>query len=178
MFLLWLRRLSWCGDWTMLQFPHSPRAGLDLITLLFFPLAPWSYWVLCGSIYSFPVVRYPCLLSAGVLQALLCLKVYSWCIRGERCTPRPASPLPSCSLPVAVFNWNFYVYFCGSKFHIQEFSFISGILKMEPYRSRRSQEPQPELEEQLSKGNRREYIHRRTWFCSKPRHALGLLHNP
>ena len=43
--------------------------------------------------YSFPLVRYSCLLSAGVLHALLCLKVYSRCICGERCTPRPPTPL-------------------------------------------------------------------------------------
>ena len=68
-----------------------------LLTLLFFSLVPLSYRVLCGSIYLFPLVRYSCLLSAGVLYALLCLKVYSWCICGERCTPCPPTPLPSCS---------------------------------------------------------------------------------
>ena len=46
----------------------------------------------------FQLVRYSCLLSAGVLNALLCLKVYSWWIRGDRCTPRPPTPPPSCSL--------------------------------------------------------------------------------
>ena len=60
----------------LLQFAHPPRAGPVLLTLLFFPLAPWSYQLLCGSIYSFPLIRYSCLLSAGVLHALLCLKVY------------------------------------------------------------------------------------------------------
>ena len=50
-----------------------------------------------SSIYSFPLIRYSCLLSAGVLHALLCLKVYSWCIRGERCILRPPTPPPSCS---------------------------------------------------------------------------------
>ena len=30
-------------------------------------------------------------------KALLCLKLYSWCIRGERCIPRPPATLPSCS---------------------------------------------------------------------------------
>ena len=84
----------------LLQFPHLLRAGPVLLTFLFFPVVPSSYWVLCGSIYSFPLVRYSCLLSAGVLHALLCLKVYSWCIRGERCSPHPPTPLPSCSLVV------------------------------------------------------------------------------
>ena len=57
------------------QFPHLPRAGPVLLTLLFFPVVPSSYRVLCGSIYSFPLVRYSYLLLAGV--ALLSLKVYS-----------------------------------------------------------------------------------------------------
>ena len=63
------------GLW--LQFPHSLRAGPVLLTLLFSPLVPLSYQVLHGSKYSFPLVMYSCLLSAGVLHALLCLKVYS-----------------------------------------------------------------------------------------------------
>ena len=49
------------------------------------------------TIYSVPLVSYTCPLSAGVLHALLCLKVYSWRIRGERYTPRPPTPPPSCS---------------------------------------------------------------------------------
>ena len=80
----------------LLQFLHPLRAGPVLLTLLFFPLVPSSYWVWGGSICAFLLVRYSCLLSAGVLHALLCLKVYSWCICGERCTPRPPTPL-SCS---------------------------------------------------------------------------------
>jgi len=87
------------GIGPLLQFPHWPRAGLVLLTLLFFPLLPASsYRVLLRSIYSFPLVRSSCPLSAGVLHALLCLKVYSWWICGERCTPCPLTPLPSCSL--------------------------------------------------------------------------------
>ena len=60
-----------------------------------FSLVPSSYQVLHGSIYSFPLVWHY-LLSAGVLHALLCLKLYSWCIHGERCTPHPPAPPPSC----------------------------------------------------------------------------------
>ena len=85
------------GIGLLLQLPHPPRAGPVLLTLLFLPLVPSSYWVLHCSIYSFPLVRYSCLLSAGVLYALLCLKVYSWYICGERCTPRTPTPPPSCS---------------------------------------------------------------------------------
>ena len=82
----------------LLQFPNPPRVSPGLLTLLFFPLVPSSYWVLRGSIYSFPLVRSSCLLSAGVLPARLCLKVYSWWIHGERCIPCPHIPPPSCFL--------------------------------------------------------------------------------
>ena len=81
----------------LLQFPHLLRVGPILLILLFFPLVPSSYWVLCGSIYSFPLVRSSCPLSAGVLHALLCLKVCSWCIHGEGCTRHPPISPPSCS---------------------------------------------------------------------------------
>ena len=81
----------------LLQFPHLLRAGPVLLTLLFFPLVPSSSQVLHWSIYSFPLLRYSCPISAGVLHGLLCLKVHSWCIHGERCTPRPPTPPPSCS---------------------------------------------------------------------------------
>ena len=65
------------GIGPLLQFSHQLRAGPVLLTLLFFPLVSSSYQVLCGSIYSFPLVRYSWPLLAGVLHALLCLKVYS-----------------------------------------------------------------------------------------------------
>ena len=65
------------GIGPLLQFPHPPRAGTAVLTLLCFPLVPSSYRVLRGSIYSFLLVRYSRPLSAGVLRALLCLKVYS-----------------------------------------------------------------------------------------------------
>ena len=82
-----------------LQFPHSLRAGPVLLALLFFSPSSLVLQVLCGSIYSFPLVRYSCPLSAGVLHAFLCLKVYSGCIHGERSSPYLSTPLPSCSLP-------------------------------------------------------------------------------
>ena len=71
------------GIGPLLQFPHPPRAGPVLLTFPFFPLVPSSHRVLCGSTYSFLLGRHACPLSAGVLHALLCLKVHSWCIRGE-----------------------------------------------------------------------------------------------
>ena len=61
----------------LLQFPHLLRVDPVLLILLFFPLVSSFYQVLRDSIYSFPLVRYSRPLSAGVLHALLCLKVYS-----------------------------------------------------------------------------------------------------
>ena len=98
MFLLGLRQLPRCeGLRPLLQFPQPPRVGPVLPILLFFPLVPLAYQVLRGSRYTFPLVRSSCPLSAGVLHALLCLKMCSWCIRRERCTPHPPTPPPSCS---------------------------------------------------------------------------------
>jgi len=77
------------------QFFHPVRAGPVLITLWFCPLVPSSYGVLHDSVYSFPLTRHSCMLSAGVLHAFLCLKVYSWCIHGERCIPHPPILPPS-----------------------------------------------------------------------------------
>ena len=53
----------------LLQFPLALRAGPVLLTVLFLSLVPLSYRVLCGSPYSFPLVRYSCPSSAGVLSA-------------------------------------------------------------------------------------------------------------
>ena len=41
------------GIGPLLHFPLQPRAGPVLVTLLFPPLVPSIYWVLCGSIYFF-----------------------------------------------------------------------------------------------------------------------------
>ena len=61
------------GIGPLLHFPNPLRAG----SLLLIGPVPLSYQVICGPIYSFLVVRYSFLFSSGVLQALLCLKVFS-----------------------------------------------------------------------------------------------------
>ena len=99
MFLLCLRQFPWCGDQTPASVPLPAEGRSSPANTPGFPLVPSSYQVLRGSIYSFPLVRSSCLLSAGVLHALLCLQVYSWYICGERCTPCPPTPPPFCSLP-------------------------------------------------------------------------------
>ena len=86
MCILWFRQLTQSGIGPQLQFLHRLRADPVLLTLLTFPPVLSSYWVLHGSIYSFPLVRCSCLLSGNVLITLLCLKVYAWCIHGEMST--------------------------------------------------------------------------------------------
>ena len=88
----------WESDPCFSHWTPCPTRGRSSSThTLVLPLVPSAYWVLHDSIYHFPVVRYSWPLSVGVLHALLCLKVYSWCIHGERRTLCPATPLPSCS---------------------------------------------------------------------------------
>ena len=100
MFLLRLRQLPRCGDRTAASvLPPIEGRSSPSNTAVFLPTS-FLLPSLCGSIYSFPLVRYPCPLSAGVLYACLCLKVCSWCIHRERCTPGPPTPLPSCSPPI------------------------------------------------------------------------------
>ena len=80
--------------------PHpgiSPQSLNSSSQLLPFQETHVPAHVLHGSIYYFPLVKYSCLLSAVGLHSLLCLKVYSWHICGDRCTPHPPTPLPSCS---------------------------------------------------------------------------------
>jgi len=110
MFLLWLRQLPWCGDRSPASMSPPAEGRSSPSKLLCFPLVLSSYWVLHGSVYCVPQVTYSCPLSAGVLHALLCLKVYSWCIHGERCTLRAPVPPPSCSLWMLItYSTNIWV---------------------------------------------------------------------
>ena len=72
--------LTWGSD-------PNPWMEVQSCSLSFFPFLPSSYWTLCGSIYSFPMVRDSCRLSTGFLWDLVHRKMYSWCTCGERCTP-------------------------------------------------------------------------------------------
>ena len=64
------------GIGPLLQVPQ-PAEGRSSPDSPVFPPVPSSYRVLHSSVYSFPLVGYSCLLSAGLLHALLCLKGYS-----------------------------------------------------------------------------------------------------
>ena len=84
------------GIWSLLQFLHSSGSDPVLLTLLFSPLLPSSCQDLHSTISYFLVVRCSWLLSDGILQDLLCLEVYSWCIHGQRYIPHSHTPLSSC----------------------------------------------------------------------------------
>ena len=100
--LLCPKQLPCCGDLISASVSPPPgyRSSPPHSPLYSTPCS--SYWVLHGSICSFPVVMYSCPLLAGVLQDLLCLKVYFWCICGERCTPCLPTP-PSSARKIGLF---------------------------------------------------------------------------
>ena len=105
------------GIGPLLQFPHWWRADPILLTLLFFPLVPSSYWVLCGSLYSFPLVRYSCPLSAGV-----CMHFCVWrCIpdvsveKDVHTHPPPPPPSSSCQ---EHHSYGFLFFYFGKYFLI------------------------------------------------------------
>ena len=96
-----------CGDRILasVPLPAKSRSSPTTNTLVFssssfiLPSFAWFYIFFCTGQMLLS-------LSAGVLQALLCLKVYTWWICGERCTPRPLTLPPSCSPPTLIFDGN------------------------------------------------------------------------
>ena len=89
-----------CGDRTPASVPPSTEGrSSPTHTPVFFLLVPFSYRVLCGSIYCFPLVRYSCPLSTGVLHALVsegAFLMYPW----REMYSSPPTPPPSCSPPI------------------------------------------------------------------------------
>ena len=108
MFLLWLRHSPWCGDWTPASVPLLAEGRSSPTNTLFSPLVPCPTefcMVLC-ILFHWPGTPVHSLLfcrRSAVLHALLCLEVYSWCIHGERCTPHPPTPSPSCFPGLVIF---------------------------------------------------------------------------
>ena len=88
----------------LLQFPHLLRAGLVVLTLLFFLIVPLSYQVLPGSIYSFPLVRFSCPLSAGVLHdcGFFLITILSLLSYGEIQIPIPCRSFSEMNLAVCI----------------------------------------------------------------------------
>ena len=69
MFLFWLRQLLQCRDPTPPSVLQSSEVRSSSSNAPVLPLVHSSYRVLLGSMYSFPLIRYSCLLSTGVLHA-------------------------------------------------------------------------------------------------------------
>ena len=103
------------------QLPHPLRAGTVLLKLLFFLLLSFAWF--CIFFSTGQVLLYA--LSWGVLHPLLCPKVYSWCIRGERDTPHPPTS-PSCYLLFFPF-WSAWLNFCQS-YLFRETNFLVSLI--------------------------------------------------
>ena len=113
MFLLWLRRLPQCGDWVTPASVPPPSEGRS--RPINTPVSPPSSFILLSFAWFyvfFSAGQVFLSALAHVLHALLCLKVYSWCICGEKCTPHPPTPLPSCSLFFTI-NCSIVVHVCA-----------------------------------------------------------------
>ena len=98
MLLLWLRQLPWCGDVTSVSV-LPPTEGRSSPTNT--PVFPPSSFILPSFawFYTFfsagQVVLSTLSWCSGCTSAS---EVYSWCILGDRCTPRSPTPPPSCSI--------------------------------------------------------------------------------
>ena len=91
MFLLWLRQLPWCGDQSPPSVPLPAKGRSSPINTPVFPPSSFVLWSFAWCYIFFSTDQV--LLSS--LRALLCLKVYYWCIREERCTPHLSALSPS-----------------------------------------------------------------------------------
>ena len=85
-----------CGAQTPASVPQPAEGRSSPTNTPVFPSSSFVLLSFVSSIYYFLLLRYSCLISAGFLHAHLCLKVYSRCIYGERYSPHPPTPPPSC----------------------------------------------------------------------------------
>ena len=93
MLLLCPNQLSQCQDLTPSQIPPHLQVQVRFpLTLLLFSPSFFHPTEFCMH-----------LLSSGALWELLYLRIYSWCICGERCTPLPPIPLSFC-----ISHWHFF----------------------------------------------------------------------
>ena len=93
--LLCLPKLPQCGDWTPASVPSPIKGRVSptnspLFLPTFFVLLSFAWFYI---FFSSGQILLP--LSVAVLLTLLCLKVYSWYMCGERCTPCSPTPLPT-----------------------------------------------------------------------------------
>ena len=96
-------QLPWCGDLNPGSTPQPPRYRLVLFTIfLCFPSFLHSTKFCVDLCIPFRWSGTPASSQLIALQDLLHVKMYSWCIHGERCTPLPPTSLPC--LPWALFK--------------------------------------------------------------------------
>ena len=113
MFLLWLRQFPWCGDRTPASVPPTAKSRPSPANT---PVSPPSSFILPSFawVYIFFSTGQVLLSAFSWCSAcILCLKVCSWCIRGERYTPCPPTPLPSCS-SLCIKFWDWVLQICTS----------------------------------------------------------------
>ena len=85
------------GTGLLLWFPHPPKAGPIQSNP---PIFPTSSFILLSVAWSYIFFSTGQVLLSTLSWCsawFLCLKMCSWCIPGDRCTPHPPTPPPSCS---------------------------------------------------------------------------------
>ena len=98
MFLLLLRQLPQCGDQTLASVPPPAKGRSSSSNTSLFP---HSSFILPSFVWFYTFLSTGQVLLSTLSWCSACTsvsEVYSWCIHGERCTPSPPTPLPSCSL--------------------------------------------------------------------------------
>ena len=97
MFLLSLRQLPRYGEQTPASVPPLTEGRSSPTSTPVFPLVPSFLLSFVWFYIFFSTGQVLLSILSWYSAAVLYLKVYSWCIRGERCTPWLPTPPPSCS---------------------------------------------------------------------------------
>ena len=84
---------TWYSLGLVLWYPRVLESVLPLLSQGLILIFVWFYILFsAGQVFLSAV--------SWCLHALLCLKAYSRCIHGEKCTPHPPTSLPSSLLPI------------------------------------------------------------------------------
>ena len=103
MFLLWLRQLPRCGDQTPASVPLPTEGTSSPINT---PVFPPSSFVLPSFAWVYIFFSAGQVLLSALSWCSACTSMsegVSWCFHGERFTPHPPIPPPSCSPPYKFF---------------------------------------------------------------------------
>ena len=95
------------------SFPSPTEGRSSPTNTPVFPPVPLSYQVLHGSVSSFPLFKYSCLLSAGILHALLCegiFLMYLWREMYSMSTYSPTILFSAISFFLKWKQYSMYVY--------------------------------------------------------------------